>query len=125
MKSRRYSLVCYSAMVGLGVSFGAAAQQASTSEDLGEIVVTAQRRAERLVDVPISVTNLTSEQLTDANIVDLSGNLQTHAGGSVRFSGSFWPDHDPWRRHFSCYNWIGAERWHLYRWLFRTQFGGG
>ncbi len=73
MKSRRYSIWCYSAMVGLGFSFAATAQQAAPSEDLGEIVVTAQRRSERLVDVPISVTNLTAEQLTDANIVDLVG----------------------------------------------------
>ena len=38
----------------------------------GEIIVTAQRRAERQVDVPITVTTLGSEQLETANVEDLS-----------------------------------------------------
>lgn len=38
----------------------------------GEIVVTAQRRAERSVDVPITVTSLDASQLTTANARDLS-----------------------------------------------------
>lgn len=37
----------------------------------GEIVVTAQRRAERLVDVPITVTTLSGDQLSTANARDL------------------------------------------------------
>src|SRR5690606_17556694 len=36
---------------------------------LDDIVVTAQRRSERLQDVPISVTALSSERLEDAGIV--------------------------------------------------------
>lgn len=41
----------------------------------GEIIVTAQRRAEKSVDVPITLTTLSSEQLTTANareLVDIS-----------------------------------------------------
>lgn len=38
------------------------------STDLDAIVVTAQRRSERLQDVPITITNLSSEQLTNANV---------------------------------------------------------
>ncbi|MEJ5978853.1 TonB-dependent receptor [Novosphingobium sp. PS1R-30] len=37
-----------------------------------EIIVTAQRRAERSVDVPITVTTLGSEQLATANVRDLA-----------------------------------------------------
>src|SRR3984957_11073521 len=47
---------------------------ASTDESggLGEIVVTAQRRSEKLVDVPISVTVLDPNQLATANVQNLS-----------------------------------------------------
>ena len=83
MKSRRYPLFCYSATIGLGIAFAATAQQATTSDDLGEIVVTAQRRSERLVDVPISVTSLSTEQLTDANITDLTSIMKL--APAVRF----------------------------------------
>src|SRR5579864_5464730 len=38
----------------------------------GEIVVTAQRRAEREQDVPISIQTLSSEALKDANVQSLS-----------------------------------------------------
>jgi iron complex outermembrane receptor protein len=46
----------------------------STDESggLGEIVVTAQRRSEKLVDVPISVTVLDPNQLATANVQNLS-----------------------------------------------------
>lgn len=49
-------------------------QSANGGEEIGggdEIVVTAQRRAERSVDVPITVTTISSEQLTTANARDL------------------------------------------------------
>jgi iron complex outermembrane recepter protein len=46
------------------------------SGDLGEIVVTAQRRSEKMVDVPISVTALDANQLATANVQDLSGIAQ-------------------------------------------------
>jgi iron complex outermembrane receptor protein len=42
------------------------------SDDLETIVVTAQRRSERLQDVPITITNLSSQQLTDANVQSTS-----------------------------------------------------
>src|SRR3984885_16110933 len=53
-----------------------AQQQASTPVEapaggLEEIVVTAQRRAENAVDVPISITALSQEQLTTANVQSL------------------------------------------------------
>ena len=50
------------------------AQDAAASEDpsSGEIVVTAQRRAERSVDVPITVATLSEEALTTANVRELA-----------------------------------------------------
>ncbi len=53
----------------------AAAETASQSAAVGEVIVTAQRRSERLQDVPITITNLSSKQLKDANIQDL-GQIQ-------------------------------------------------
>jgi iron complex outermembrane recepter protein len=83
MTNRRYVLCCAIAAINLATSFGASAQQQSTSQpstsasdSLAEVVVTAQRRSERLQDVPITITNITSQQLTDANIRDLSGIVQ-------------------------------------------------
>ena len=57
-----------------------AQQQAGTTAEvqaggLEEIVVTAQRRAENAVDVPISITALSQEQLTTANVQSL-GDIQ-------------------------------------------------
>jgi len=46
----------------------AQAPSTGSSNVLEEVVVTAQRREEALVDVPISVTSLSSEQLVSANV---------------------------------------------------------
>ena len=46
--------------------------EASVPADTGEIIVTAQRREERLVDVPITVTTLSGETLATANVQELS-----------------------------------------------------
>ncbi len=65
---------------------------------VGEIVITAQRREERLQDAPLSVTALSAESLTDRgidNLGDISNfapNLELHptnrpAGGGSAFAG--------------------------------------
>jgi iron complex outermembrane receptor protein len=46
----------------------------------GEIVVTAQKRSERLIDIPISVTALSGAELENKNIASLS-DLQQYAPG--------------------------------------------
>ena len=46
----------------------APAQSAQASTDVGDIVVTARRREERLQDVPISITVFSQEQLDNRNI---------------------------------------------------------
>jgi len=71
------------ALVAAGVApqIGAADQPAvagasagnDASGTLDEVVVTAQRRAERLQDVPITITNISGTQLVDAGIQDLAG----------------------------------------------------
>lgn len=58
------------------VSPSPASDAASTQSGLVEVVVTAQRRTERLQDVPIAVSALSGEQLEQAGaarVVDLSG----------------------------------------------------
>lgn len=60
----------------------ASAAQKDDANQLGEIVVTAQKRSERLVDVPISVTAVTAEQLANAG-VDSFENINEVAVGTV------------------------------------------
>ena len=62
-----------------GLGLGAALAQtpppapaAQKSGELEQIVVTAQRRAENQQEVPVSVTAVTSEQLAERNITDIS-----------------------------------------------------
>ncbi len=61
---------------------------APTGSTVGEVIVTAQRREERLQNVPIAITALTSAQLEQANITDatrlemLTPGLQVGASGS-------------------------------------------
>lgn len=58
--------------------------QASAPGDLADIVVTAQRRAERAQDVPIVVTSFTSEQLDKLNVTqpqDLYGHVPSLTSG--------------------------------------------
>jgi len=50
-----------------------ATDAADAAPDMAEVVVTAQRRAERQQDVPITITALSSEDLKQAGIDDLSG----------------------------------------------------
>lgn len=73
---------CCSLLLSLAAAGAAAAQPAAGSpagpakdqgSTVGEVIVTAQRRAERLQDVPITITNVTAEQLKDANIQSLAG----------------------------------------------------
>src|SRR3546814_6461897 len=44
---------------------------------IAEVIVTAQRREERAQDVPISITVITPQQMSTANITN-SGNLATY-----------------------------------------------
>ncbi|MBS0411887.1 MAG: TonB-dependent receptor plug domain-containing protein, partial [Proteobacteria bacterium] len=53
-------------------------QSGETSADLQEVVVTAQKRAERLSEAPLSVTAVTSDRLQSQGVVtvrDLAANV--------------------------------------------------
>jgi iron complex outermembrane recepter protein len=84
---RHYYLLCGAALFGMSAT--AMAQDAATSGNaqpsVAEIVVTAQRRAEKLVDVPVSVNALSNAELATRHI-DSLGDL-TQAVTSLRFEG--------------------------------------
>jgi iron complex outermembrane receptor protein len=57
-----------SAVSGVSPALAQTVQNQNQSDDLETIVVTAQRRSERLQDVPITITTLNSEELAQANV---------------------------------------------------------
>jgi hypothetical protein len=63
-------------------------EPAATSDDSGEIVVTAQRRAESLEDVPISIANVSSEMLENNSLGDVMSLPQ--AVPSLRITRAGW-----------------------------------
>ena len=79
--STAFALVLSASTAGVGFIAPAAAQDAAQAEDAdvpeGAILVTARRREERLVDVPIAVSNFGAEQLEQRGALDLTdiGNI--------------------------------------------------
>ena len=72
----RTALACGAALVAVGVHGNAFAQKAPAADgaeagDGSEIVVTAQKRSERLSDVPAAVTAVTSDTLQAAGAVSI------------------------------------------------------
>lgn len=75
-------LLCGASLVWLGAASAAAAQQtgggqpdpakAEPSAQIDEIIVTAQKRSERLSDVPLSITAATGQALQRAGVTDTS-----------------------------------------------------
>lgn len=51
-----------------GVAFSAAAQDAAAAQDSVEVVVTAQKRSQRLIDVPMGITAIGGEELKKKGI---------------------------------------------------------
>jgi iron complex outermembrane recepter protein len=66
-----------------------AADATAKASDQGEIIVTAQRRAERLEDVPVSIIALTGEGLAKTGVQRLSDLGQVAAGVQINRGGSF------------------------------------
>lgn len=54
---------------------------------LGEVIVTAQKRAERLIDVPISIVALSAEELRERKVTSLEDLALVAPGLSVQSSG--------------------------------------
>ena len=67
----RASLIA-SAFVGFTAMPAHAQNEAAASEDSGEIIVTARRREETLVDVPIAITALSADQLERTGAIDIT-----------------------------------------------------
>src|SRR5688500_15887194 len=69
--SRRW-LVCGVAGALMSAAGPSGAQSTTQSSKLEEVLVTAQRRGERLQDVPITVTVLDAEQIQYARVQQIS-----------------------------------------------------
>ena len=63
------------------------AQLESKSDQIQEIVVTAQKRESTVQTTPISITALTGQDLQDRGIADISSIVQSVPGVSMRTSG--------------------------------------
>src|SRR6267142_2181916 len=74
------------AALGLGTAPAYAESANPTALQLDELVVTARKREERVQDVPMSVTALSSSVLTRSNARDVKDVLRQVAG--VSYSGA-------------------------------------
>src|SRR5579859_4488330 len=70
--------------VGANVAFS---QQESRSDQIEEIVVTAQKRESTIESTPISITALTGQDLAERGITDIASIVQSVPGVSMRTSG--------------------------------------
>lgn len=94
MNSRKF--LTTASLIGLATTAmalpaSAFAQDAAATDDAatGEIVVTAQRREERSVDVPITVATLSAETLTTANVRELADISKITPGLRFDNAGAF------------------------------------
>ena len=62
-------------------------QGESAANELGEILVTAQRRTQRLQDVPISIVAFTGDEMAEANITNLTALAQNVPGVHIGSGG--------------------------------------
>jgi len=75
MRNVRHAIFLSAAMIALTASMPAMAQDApaaDASHEHDDIVVTAQKRAERLIDVPVAISAISADTLTSQNINRLS-----------------------------------------------------
>jgi iron complex outermembrane receptor protein len=86
-RRRRVALAsCASAAV---LAAAGAAQAETATAQVGEVIVTAQRRSERLEQVPMAVTVLSGETLGKAGVVGMQDINRIAAGVQVNFGGAF------------------------------------
>ncbi|HMK85379.1 MAG TPA: TonB-dependent receptor [Steroidobacteraceae bacterium] len=88
-------VIACTALVGMMLATHSRAQQQAPAaaggqgEELEQIVVTAERRSERLQDVPISITNLSADDLKRAETTELGGIMQLTPGLRIDYAGTF------------------------------------
>ncbi len=84
-------LLASTALAAPRLALAAAADNADQATPVGELIVTAQKRSERLIDVPISITVNTAQNLEDKNIGDLTqlGEKMPNVNGGGNFVGGF------------------------------------
>lgn len=75
-------------MLAIGLSLLPSVANAQTTDetaksDAGDIIVTAQRREQRLQDVPIAITAVGNEQLAQRGVTDISGLVGASPGVSI------------------------------------------
>lgn len=93
--SLRTALLAGCAIAGCCAAGGATAQQpaaapragAAEASTIAEVIVTAQRRSERLENVPMSVTAVSSETIQNAGVSNIHDLGQIVAGAQVNFAG--------------------------------------
>ena len=74
-------------LIGLGTSTSVVLAQQAATEQLQEIVVTAQKRESTVQTTPLSITALTGQDLVDRGITDIAAIVQSVPGVSMRTSG--------------------------------------
>lgn len=91
MKTMSYKYLLLSSLASIAFTGGAAqaAENDSSAQDSGEIIVTAQRKSERLIDVPISITAVSGEQLSQAGISNTLELSQVTAGLEMPLFGAY------------------------------------
>ncbi|HKD54126.1 MAG TPA: TonB-dependent receptor [Steroidobacteraceae bacterium] len=90
MHVRMLGLLRIAAPIAIGCALfttEARAQQEATSNQLQEIVITAEKRASTVQTTPISITAITGKDLQDRGISDISQIVQSVPGISMRNSG--------------------------------------
>ena len=89
--SNRRRLFASAALAGLIISGGGAAHAQATADaeaKVQEVVVTAQRRSERLEDVPMSITALSADTLRKAGVDNTSDLQRLTPGLTMSFYGN-------------------------------------
>ncbi|CAN7272281.1 TonB-dependent receptor [Phenylobacterium sp. LjRoot225] len=83
------ALFCGSILTAAVAASGAAAQAASDSNIIQEVVVTAQRRSERLESVPMSITAVTPQQIAKSGITNIHELSRVTPGVQINLAGAF------------------------------------
>src|SRR5580698_8098879 len=89
MSTKVPSKTALSAAIGIlcGTGAGVAFAQQVATDQLAEIIVTAQKRESTVQTTPLSITALTGQDLVDRGLTDIASIVQSVPGVSMRTSG--------------------------------------